>query len=93
MTKTAFIACSFTSSIDDMKRADQKSIGKVLAVMNAMKHKRFSAFEASDNPSIARTMTQICHGGYIVTDHSCGYPWTKFTLTQKGLDAIAKEST
>jgi DNA-binding HxlR family transcriptional regulator len=79
---------SFSGGIDDMRRADQREIAKVLRVLADQKPKRFSVFEATDNQTIARTMTRIVHEGYITTDHSCGYPWTEYELTAKGRAVI-----
>jgi DNA-binding HxlR family transcriptional regulator len=86
--KTVVYIDSFSSGIDDMRRADQRDIAKVLRVLADQKPKRFSVFEASDNMTIARTMTRIVHEGYITTDHSCGYPWTEYELTDKGRAAL-----
>lgn len=66
--KTRIIVCSFSSGIDDMKRYNQRDIGRVLAVLDAMPIKRFSVFEATANMTIARTMTTIVQSGYITTD-------------------------
>lgn len=85
---TSIIACSFSSGIDDMPRQKQGSITEVLRVLQAQERKRFSAFEVTDNMVIARIMTKLVHEGYIGTDHSCGYPWTAYKLTAKGLEAI-----
>lgn len=81
MTGAVFI-CSFSSGLDDMPRKDQRDIGKVLRVLD--KCGRFSVFEATDNQTIATTMTKLCHSDLIETDNSCGYPWTKVKLTDAG---------
>lgn len=87
---SAIYLCSFTGGIDEMKRADQRDLVRVLRVLDAQPRKRFSVFEASDNMNIARTMTRIVREGYITTDNSCGYPWTAYKLTDKGRAAIAQ---
>jgi hypothetical protein len=53
----------FSAGLDEMKRADQRDPLKVLAVL-AQKGK-FSCFEASENATIARTMTNLMHGPLI----------------------------
>lgn len=88
---TSIILCSFTEGLDELPRRKQASIVEVLRAMEAMPSKRFSVFEATANITIARTLTRLVKEGYIETDNSCGYPWTKFKLTTKGLQAI-KES-
>lgn len=79
-----YIDC-FTSGLEDLKRSEQKQLGKVLTVLQ--KKMRFSVFEATDNPIIAKTMTKIMQEGY-VKDLGGGYPWTNVEITEKGLKAI-----
>jgi hypothetical protein len=81
MSNAIFID-SFSSGLDDMPRKDQRDIAKVLRVLEQCG--RFSVFEATDNQTIATTMTKLFHSGLIETDNSCGYPWTKVTLTDSG---------
>lgn len=78
--------CSFSSGLDDMPRKDQRDVAKVLAVLE--KCGRFSVFEATDNQTIASTMTHISRRGLIETDISCGYPWTKVKLTDAGRELL-----
>lgn len=80
--KTSIYLCSFSSGLDDMPRKKQRDTVAVLRVLK--KCGRFSVFEATANQVIANMMDRLCHGPYIVTDHSCGYPWTKVTLTAAG---------
>ena len=84
-------------SVAEVPRAQQ---GDAVAVLRAIKAAGgFSAFEASANDTIARTITRMCHKGYSVvaadgkrtdygrlieTDLSYGYPHTKVTLTEGG---------
>ncbi len=75
----------FSAGLDDLKRAEQKDLVTVLRKLSTMK--RFSSFEASDNPAIAKTMTTICQEKYIETTGG-EYPWTEFKLTAKGQAAI-----
>ena len=55
MTRYAVHLDRFTAGLDDMKRKDQADPEKVLAMLREIK--RFSVFEASENPVIAKTMT------------------------------------
>lgn len=89
----AAIICSFSAGLDDLTRKQQADPVAVLRVLK--RTGRFSAFEASENDTIARTMTRLIHKGLttvddgvhtkrglmLLTDTSCGYPWTKCTLT------------
>lgn len=79
---------SFTEGLEELPRKKQRDIVEVLRTMEANPRKRFSVFEATANQTIAVTMTRICQEGYVETDNSCGYPWTKYKLTAKGLEAI-----
>lgn len=106
---TATIICSFSAGLDDLKAWERTDPVAVLRVLQ--RAGRFSVFEATANDAIARTMTRLCHKGcsivrngvrtdygrLIETDNTCGYPWTKVTLTDAGLrllaDAATKEST
>lgn len=89
---TSIILCSFTEGLDEMPRRKQRDIAEVLRVLEANPRRRFSVFEATANQTIAVTMTKLVHEGYIETDNSCGYPWTKYKLTAKGLDAIKERA-
>ena len=69
--------CCHSAGLDELTRKEQRNSEAVLAVLRQTK--RFSAFEASDNAAIARTMTRLIESGRIATDNSCGYPWTTVT--------------
>lgn len=88
-TAATMTICSLCGDLGDMKRKDQASAQKVLAVLAAMPVKRFSVFEVTDNDSIARTMARIVQDGLIKTDIACGYPWTEYIITRKGRAALA----
>ena len=68
--------CNFSTALDGLSRKDQADDEKVIACLR--KSGRFSAFEASANPTIARTMTRLCQTR-LTTDPSCGYPWVRIT--------------
>jgi hypothetical protein len=86
--------CRFSAGLDDLTRKQQADHIAVLRVLK--RTGRFSIFEATDNPVIARMMTRLTskslitvasdgvktvRGLMVNTDNSCGYPWTKVTLT------------
>jgi hypothetical protein len=79
-----YVDC-FTAGLDDLKRKEQRDMRTVLKKLSTMK--RFSVFEASDNDVIAKTMTDICQGGYIETTGG-DFPWTEFKITPKGQAVI-----
>lgn len=94
------IICSFSSGIDDMKRADQRDVVKVLRVLKRCG--RYSAFEASDNDVIARMMTRLHHKGYtvirdgqrvdygkLIETTGGDFPWTTVRLTEGGERLLA----
>jgi len=91
------ILCSFSTGLDDMKRKDQRDHLKVLRVMAAAG--RFSVFEATANPTIARTVTYLYHrsradgGPLLKHDDSMGYPRTKVVLTEAGKAEISYAQT
>ena len=99
---TMFI-CSFSAGLDDMKRKEQADVVAVLRVLQQAG--RFSIFEATANQTIARTITRLCnkacsivrngvrtdYGKLIDTDNSCGFPWTKVSLTDGGIRLLADE--
>lgn len=66
----------FTAGLDDLTRKQQGNQENVLAVLR--KTKKFSAFEASANRVIAKTMTSL-HQSRRITTEDIGYPWTKVT--------------
>jgi hypothetical protein len=74
------------TSLDELKNKDQGDTVKVLRVLHRVK--RFSVWDASENPTIARTMGNICKSKLIETDISCGFPWTECRLTPSGLKMI-----
>jgi len=73
--------CCFSTGIDEMKRKDQKDPAKVLAVLKA--YPRFSCFEASTNPGIAKTMTLLFERK-LVKNIGGAYPWTDVEITELG---------
>ena len=81
--------CDFSSGLDDMPRKDQRDLAKVLRVLEQCG--RFSVFEATDNQTIATTMTKLCRSYLIETDNSCGYPWTMVKLTDAGRQYLKDE--
>ncbi len=81
--------CSFTSGIDDLTRKQQANFDPVLRVLHATG--RFSVFEATANPVIARTMTKLMRSG-LVDRIGGAYPWTNVKLTSAGLTAIGADS-
>jgi hypothetical protein len=78
----------FSAGLDDLKRKEQGDHVKVLQVLE--RTKRFSVFEATENDTIAHTMTYIMQEGFA---HSVGgaYPWTEVELTEKGRAAVAQK--
>lgn len=87
MRETVFID-RFSAGLDDLTRKQQASVTEVLSVLDRVG--RFSIFEATDNQTIASTMTHISNAGYVELDISCGFPWTKVKLTDKGRDLLEK---
>lgn len=88
------ILCSFSDGLDDMPRKQQAD---PIAVLRVLKRAgRFSAFEASDNMVIARTITNLFHkslmgrGRMLEMDNSMGYPWTKVVLTPAAEQLLAE---
>lgn len=72
----------FSAGLDDLTRKQQACTQTVLGVLHRIG--RFSCFEASDNMTIATTVTSIINAGYVETKDA-GYPWTKVKLTATGL--------
>ena len=85
MAVTAVIVDCFTS-LHDLTRKQQKdpiTVGRALA-----KAGRFSIFDATENDGIAYTMGFISRQGWFDFDTSCGYPWTKVSITPAGRAAL-----
>lgn len=78
----------FSAGLDDLTHKEQQSPIVVAAAL--AKLGRFSVFEATENQTIARTMTCLADCGWFKFDNSIGFPWTKVTLTDKGHEAIFK---
>jgi hypothetical protein len=76
----------FSVGLDDLKRKEQGDMATVLKVLE--KRGRFSAFEATENSTIANTMTAIMQEGYAKSVGGA-YPWTKVEITEKGRAMIA----
>ncbi len=79
--------CSFTTGIDDMKRAAQRDPREVLAVLDGHPVKRFSCFAASANPGIAKTMT-LLFDRKLVRATGGAYPWTEYEITEAGIAVL-----
>ena len=72
MAKHGIHVCSFSTGLDELTRKEQADDDVVLNILRL--NKRFSAFEASATPTIARTMTRLCRTRLTTID--LGYPWT-----------------
>lgn len=93
----------FSAGLDDLTRIQQADHVAVLRVLQ--RTGKFSCFEASENPVIARTMTRLMHKGcttvkadgskkaYGLLLKSTGgdYPWTTCELTDAGRELLADE--
>lgn len=77
--------CSFSTGLEDLPRKKQADISEVLRVMK--ENGRFSCFEASANPTIAKTMDRIMQEGFAKSVGGA-YPWTEVEITEKGEKAI-----
>lgn len=78
--KTKIIICSFTVGIDELPRRKQRSEVEVLKVL--AEARRFSVFDATANPTIARTMDRIQGRYFTVTGGE--FPWLEIELTDAG---------
>lgn len=87
MTIMIFID-EFTSGLDDLPIRKQRSTKHVLEYLE--RNGRFSVFEATANDTIATTVDRVIRRGYIETDISGGYPWTKTKLTDAGRAYLAR---
>lgn len=85
---SALFICSFAEGLDEIPQAKARDHVHVLRVLDRLPRKRFSVFEATANQRIATSMTRLVQEGYIATDNTCGYPWTKYTITEKGRAAL-----
>ena len=101
--RTRIIVCSFSVGLDDLTRKQQADHITVLRVLK--RTGRFSAFEASANETIARTMTRLCNkslttiepdgtkrkrGLMLECDMTTPYPWTKVKLTPAAEELLAE---
>lgn len=77
--------CVFTVGLDELPRRAQKD--PVLLAREIAKHGRFSAFEATANQTIARTVDKVMAAGWFRQLES-EYPWTRVELTKKGRKAL-----
>lgn len=85
---TAFFVDRFSAGLDDLTRKQQACAVTVASTLARLG--KFSVFEATENQTIARTMTRIAESGWFKFDHSCGYPWTTVELTDLGRDVLTK---
>lgn len=81
MTVRVFIDC-FDECLHELPRRKQRDAREV--ALHLAKAGRFSVFEATANQDIARTVTRVLASGWFATDKSCGFPWTKVSLTDRG---------
>lgn len=81
--------CSFASSIADLPRSAQRDPRLVLASLKA--DPVFSSFDASANPSIAKTMTYLFARGLVEDDKTREYPWTRVRVTEAGENFLKGE--
>ncbi len=85
MARDTVFVCSFSAGLDDIPRNKRGNRKVILTVLN--KAKRFSVFEATFSPAIAKTLDALFKEGYL---ESLGgdFPWTSVRLTKKGLDFL-----
>jgi hypothetical protein len=70
------IMCSF-DAVPDASAALRKG-GYEAFKAAVLRAGRFSCFEATANPVLARCYTRLCRDPEVVVDKtSCGFPWTK----------------
>ena len=81
MRRNVVFVDRFSAGLDDLSRKDQGNTAKVLAVLK--RTGEFSCFEASENQTIAATMTRLLKSDRL---ESLGgaYPWTKVRVTPAG---------
>lgn len=81
------ILCSFSGGIAEMPARDQADPQRVLQVLHRCP--RFSAFDATERPAIARSLDSLKHQGLLVYPQpQPGYPWCFVELTAAGLAAL-----
>lgn len=79
----------FDIGLTDLTIAEQADPRTVLRVL--VYEKRYSIFEATDNPVIAKTMDVICTSPWATFDTSKhGYPWTGVEITPEGEAFLAE---
>lgn len=82
---------TFTCGLDDLAIRKQRSTAYVLQHLE--RTGRFSVFEATANDTIAATIDRIIERGYVETDITSGYPWTKTRLTEIGRSYLNRHAT
>ncbi len=75
--------CNF-SALDDLPKRERGNPIAVLRLLDDVGE--FSAFEMEGK--LAHSMTYIIRQGWIETDISCGFPWTKIKITPAGREAL-----
>ena len=84
MTQMIHVDC-FTS-LHELKNKGQGDTIKVLKVLH--KIKRYSIWDATENPTIARTLDRICRANLITVGADSAFPWLECVLTVRGLKMI-----
>lgn len=72
----------FTTALDDLTQTQKRNLDQVLFTLEA--NPRFSVFEATADPFIARTLDKLRDEGYFTLKDGIGYPWHEAELTDKG---------
>ena len=73
--------CVLSVGLDELTHRQARDRVTVLRVLQ--RHGRFSAFEASANQSIAKTMDALVASRLIEVE-PLGYPWSRVALTEVG---------
>lgn len=79
-----------TISLDEMRKRDQRSVRKVLALL--ADKGGFSIFEATDNVVIAETMDTIFDRKLVNLEEPSAYPWTNVSLTEAGRQLLGRSA-
>lgn len=77
--------CSFSSSISELTKKQAKDPITVLQVL--INDPMVSTWEMDDSRNLYKTIDRLRADG-LIKDGEAGYPWHKFIVTEKGLNAV-----
>lgn len=83
--KDVVFLCSFSAGLDDLPRNKRGNRKAILSILK--ESKRFSVFEATFSPKLAKTLDALFREGLLIQNGG-DYPWVEIELSPEALALV-----